>query len=105
MSNYDIIAEIKLEDFTSQPVDTTWQIRFADENVLPAKLIDSALLHLPSKFNREAFRLTFRTDQTNEYYHQAVQTLLHPDLGEIPLLMVPIGPDPEGFQQYEITIS
>lgn len=105
MSNYDILARITLEDFTSPPADTTWQIRFADDNTLPARLTGSAPLQLPSHFNRDAFKLTFRTEQTNEYYHQAIHTLIHPSLGEIPLLMVPIGPDPEGFQQYEITIS
>ena len=62
--------------------------------------------HLPfPDQQREGFTLVFRTSQKNEYFEQGTFLFKHPKIGDIPLFMVPIGPDSEGYMQYEIVIN
>lgn len=53
---------------------------------------------------REPFSLLIRADMADGYWPQGNYFLSHPELGELELFMVPIGPDAEGMR-YEISFS
>ena len=49
---------------------------------------------------RESFALLF-TSSEREPARQGTYSLGHPDVGEVELFLVPVGPSPEGGMQYE----
>ena len=53
---------------------------------------------------RTPFTLLFHDADTSRYAPQQVFTLRHPELGELELFMVPLGPDEQGMR-YEAVIS
>lgn len=53
---------------------------------------------------RTPFSLLIRAEMRHGYWPQGTYVLGHPELGDLELFMVPIGPDAEGMR-YEISFS
>lgn len=53
---------------------------------------------------RVPFSLVFHSADRERYWPQQIFTLRHPDLGELALFMVPLGPDDRGMQ-YEAVVN
>lgn len=53
---------------------------------------------------RKPFFIVLRTEQKDRYYPQGIYTVIHPEKGEIPLFLVPLGPDSQGMR-YEAVFS
>ncbi len=85
-------------------VNQSFQIRFPDGITLPAELIKATEVNSFSPIERKPFSIIFRTAQKTEYYQQAICTLHHPEKGELPLFLVPIGFDNQGMK-YEAVFS
>lgn len=79
-------------------------IRFTPEVTLEARLIEVSEVHGSTPLERNPFHLVLQTQQKNEYYQQAIYTLIHPEKGEMQLFMVPLGNDGNGMR-YEIVFS
>ncbi len=79
-------------------LNQTFSIRFTPEVIMPAELIAGQNWGEVPDNQRQPFNLIFRTAQKNEYYPQAIYTLLHPTLGELPIFFVPLGPDKLGMR-------
>ncbi|MEI6409099.1 MAG: hypothetical protein WCR52_06940 [Bacteroidota bacterium] len=78
-------------------------IRFTPEVTLESELIEAKETRSSTvNDNRAPFSLVFRTQQKTEYYNQANFIVLHPELGEIVMFMVPIGFDAVGMMYQAI---
>lgn len=97
------LSKITIEDFQKYK-SGHFTIRFTPEVELIAELTEINELKLHSESTRLPFSLIFRTEQKNEYYPQSTFILIHPESGEIPVFMVPIGPDDQGMR-YEAIFS
>lgn len=82
----------------------TFPIRFTHEVTLPAELIQVTEVNSYSPVERKPFSLVFRTAQKTEYYQQTICVLQHPEKGDMPIFLVPLGLDPEGMR-YEAVFS
>ncbi len=67
-----------------------------------AKIIEIEELSKLSAISNQPFSVLFRTEQFNKYYPQATYLLQQPIKGEIPIFLVPIGPDKEGMKYQAI---
>ena len=85
-------------------LNQTFPIRFTQEVTLPAELIQVNEVDGYSPIERKPFSIVFRTEQTAEYYQQAVCILQHPEKGELALFLVPLGLDSQGMR-YEAVFS
>ncbi len=95
--------KIEIADFKgllNQQVD----IRFSNEVILPAKLIEVTTLGGYSPLERNPFSITVRTEQKTEYYQQGTYIMQHPNMGQIYIFFVPLGMDKEGMK-YEAVFS
>lgn len=102
---HDPIADLTIDDFPLDS-DLDWKIGFTTlQEPLPARLTEVRRHAQLWEGHRIGFSLVYVTRQTKEYYRQGIYHLIHPRLGVLPLMMVPVGPNPEGFMQYEIVIS
>jgi hypothetical protein len=59
---------------------------------------------LREELGRVPFSLIFHAADGDRFWGQQIFVLRHPDLGELSLFMVPIGPDERGMQ-YQAVIS
>ena len=59
---------------------------------------------LREQLGRVPFSLLFHATHRDGYWPQQTFNLRHPELGEFPLFMVPLGPDDRGMR-YEAVIS
>jgi hypothetical protein len=91
------LSKITIEDFQKYK-GHHFTIRFTPEVELSAELMEISELKQYSKTERIPFSVIFRTGQKNEYYPQATFILIDPESGEMPLFMVPIGPDQNGMR-------
>jgi hypothetical protein len=98
-----MLDTLSIADFEPY-LQTEFSIRFTQEVTLPSQLIEAKTLHTYSELERKPFSLTFRTQQKEEYYNQAIFGLQHPEKGEILMFMVPLGLDSEGMR-YEAIFS
>ncbi len=105
MEQTDIITQLQASDFTIDP-EQKWQI-IVHETIAPIEArLTKVMNHIPREGNfRDGFSLTFVTDLKDKYYLQGNYQLIHPQKGALLLFMVPIGPDKEGFIQYEIIFT
>ncbi len=98
-----MLDELHASDFT--PLEgSVLPIRFNPQVTLDARLIEVSEVKGESPLSRNPFHLVFQTEQKNEYYPQAIYTLIHPEKGDIELFMVPLGDDGKGMR-YEIVFS
>jgi hypothetical protein len=97
------INEITVTDF-KELLNKSFEILFDSESMLEAELIEVLELKNSQMINREPFSLTFRTSQKNEYYQQGNYLIKYKNKLEMPLFMVPIGPDAKGMR-YEAIFS
>ena len=98
-----MIGELRVETF--EPLlDKVFEIDFGGGPVA-STLIDVKSLTPPSADHegRQPWSLLFRAD-SDELWEQATYPVRHPDLGELSLFLVPIGPDKEGMQ-YEAVFT
>jgi hypothetical protein len=96
----DIIEIADFESLLNQQVD----IRFSNEVILPATLIEVTTLGGYSPLERNPFSIVVRTGQKTEYYQQGTYIMHHPNMGEIYIFFVPLGMDKEGMK-YEAVFS
>ncbi|MDZ4678813.1 MAG: hypothetical protein SH848_19870 [Saprospiraceae bacterium] len=91
------LLTLVVEDF--EPLlNQTLQVRFAPEVTLDATLAEVTRLNSHFDVPRQPFSFILRTAQKNEYYPQAVFSVVHPVKGELPVFLVPIGPDEKGMR-------
>ncbi len=98
-----MLDTLSIADFEPY-LQTEFSIRFTQEVTLPSLLIEAKTLNTYSELERKPFSLTFRTQQKDTYYNQAIFGLQHPEKGEILMFMVPLGLDSEGMR-YEAIFS
>jgi len=90
-------ALLSIEDF--EPfLSQTLQIQFTPEVTMDAELIEVKPSESYAVLPRKAFSITLRTAQKDEYYPQSTFMVLHPVKGELPLFLVPLGPDEAGMR-------
>lgn len=94
---------LQVSDFAPL-LNHSFPIRFADDAILPAELIQVNEVEGFSPVERKPFSLVFRTAQKNAYYQQAIATLEHPEKGALALFLVPLGLDGQGMR-YEAVFS
>jgi len=92
---------LSLEDFI-QYLNKSLKLCFNTAVTMDAKIIEIEKLPKLSEFSNQPFSVLFRTEQFNEYYTQATYLLQHPIKGEVPIFLVPIGPDKEGMKYQAI---
>lgn len=80
------------------------QICFNPEVTLEARLIEISEVKSGTHLERNPFQMVLQTQQKDEYYPQAIYTLIHPAKGDMQLFMVPLGNDGNGMR-YEIVFS
>ena len=78
------------------------QVRFNAEAVLDAELINLVRLDKFDALPRDPFSFILRTNQKQEYFPQATFIIVHPVKGEIPVFLVPLGPDNIGMKYQAI---
>lgn len=71
-------------------------IRFSEEAILPAELIQVRSLTSYTPLEREPFAIVMRTDQQTHYFQQTVGILEHPEKGDLHIFFVPTGFDGQG---------
>ncbi|MDX1941516.1 MAG: hypothetical protein SFU99_13240 [Saprospiraceae bacterium] len=98
-----MLETLTIADFKPH-LNQALSIRFTPEVTLPATLTAVTAWGSESDKFRQPFTLEFRTTQKNEYYQQGTFMIVHPALGELPVFMVPLGPDSEGMR-YEVVFS
>lgn len=105
MTQTDIIAKLTSSDFPVDP-DHDWKI-VIHESIPPIQAkLSKVLNHIPREGDfRQGFSLTFVTELKTLYYPQGTYTLIHPEFGNLPLFMVPVGKDKDGFILYEIIFN
>lgn len=79
-------------------------IRFTQEVTLPAELIQVKEVNSFTPIERKPFSVVFRTEQKTEYYEQTICILQHPEKGDVPLFLVPLGLDSQGMR-YEAVFA
>jgi hypothetical protein len=91
------------QDFESL-IDNAIKIHFNDDYILLAEVIAvlEGMTYVESI--RTPFSVVMRTDQKNQYFEQGTYPIIHPDKGEIPVFLVPIGPDEFGMR-YEAVFN
>ncbi|MBK8506532.1 MAG: hypothetical protein IPL46_32645 [Saprospiraceae bacterium] len=100
----EVIANLNPEHF---PIDQeiVWKIVF-DQTLTPyTAILKTVRNHLKVEGFRAGFSLIFTTHQTDQHYTQGIYNLIHPVLGNLPLFMVPLGPESDGRMQYEIIFN
>lgn len=85
-------------------LNQTLPIRFSEAITMPAELISVREVNNYSPVERIPFSIILRTGQKTEYYEQTICILQHPEKGEIPLFLVPLGLDSEGMR-YEAVFA
>lgn len=95
------LINITFEDFAPY-LHQTLQIRFNPEVVLDAELIDLVRLDKFDELPRDPFSFILQTNQKQDYFPQATVIILHPVKGEIPVFLVPLGPDNIGMKYQAI---
>ncbi len=98
-----MLDQLQASDFAHLE-GTTLSVRFHPEVTLETNLIEVSETRGESPLIRNPFRLVLQTQQKNEYYPQAIYTLIHPEKGDLQLFMVPLGSDGNGMR-YEIVFS
>lgn len=90
-------------DFTPH-LHQTLRIRFETGATLPAELIEVKETQNYTPAGRIPFFIVLRTEQKDRYYPQGIYTVEHPEKGDLPLFLVPLGPDGKGMR-YEAVFS
>ncbi len=97
------LLTLQVEDF--EPLlNQTVQVRFTPEVTLDAQVTEVKRLNAHLDLPRQPFSFILTTAQKNEYYPQAVFGVIHPEKGELPVFLVPLGPDAKGMR-YEAIFS
>lgn len=97
------LQELTHQDF-SKFLNQSFNIKFGENAILPAELIEAKELNGYSPLQRKPFLIVFRTQQKNEYYQQATFIVEHPEKGAIPIFLSPKGLDSVGMK-YEAVFS
>lgn len=98
-----MLDQLQASDFTDLK-GSVLSIRFTPEVTLDAQLIEVSEVKGDSPLSRTPFHLVLQTQQKNEYYNQAIYTLIHPEKGDLDLFMAPLGDDGKGMR-YEVVFS
>lgn len=98
-----MIENLRRESFDPF-LDQVFEIDFGDGPV-PSTLVNIRSLTPPAENyeGRQPWSLLFRTP-ADMLFEQATYRVRHPDLGELHLFLVPIGPDKEGMR-YEAVFA
>ncbi|GAB3181251.1 DUF6916 family protein [Telluribacter humicola] len=80
------------------------QVHFTPDVTLTAELVEVTELGGYSPLERMPFSIVIRTDQKKEYYNQGTFVVEHPQLGALPVFLVPLGLDGKGMR-YEAVFS
>ncbi len=98
-----MLDQLQAIDF-SPLLNQKLNLRFSDEIILPAEILEVREVPGYSPLPRKPFAIVVRTDQKTHYYHQTTAILEHPDKGDLPIFFVPIGFDGEGVR-YEAVFA
>ncbi len=90
-----MLDQLQASDF-SPLLNQTMQIRFSEEVILPAELVQVRDVESYTPLERKPFAIVFRTDQQTHYYHQTIAILEHPEKGDLSVFFVPVGFDGKG---------
>ena len=98
-----MVKELLRESFEPH-LNTMFEVDFGNGPEM-STLIDVRSVVAPSEDHqgRQPWSLLFRT-ASHEHYRQATYPIRHPELGEMALFLVPIGPDKDGMR-YEAVFS
>lgn len=91
------------QDFESL-IDNSLKIHFNDDYILQAVIIAVLEGMVYSESIRTPFSVVLRTDQKNQYFEQGTYPIIHPEKGNIPVFLVPLGPDDKGMK-YEAVFN
>lgn len=80
-------------------LNTTFAVHYSDTDSFDALLIEVKTLgQKPEDSNqRWAYSLLFHIPEKESYLVQRIYRLSHPDMGDIDLFLVPLGPDETGM--------
>ena len=99
-----MLEKLSAADF--QPyLNDTFLILLPEMEPWPATLVTITEMDgLRGGYTREettihAFSLVFRSEETTRYLGQNTYTIEHPQMGQLPIFLVPIGPDPRADHQ------
>ncbi len=88
---------LHMADFTPW-LNHVFAINFSGAGDYPARLTEVKEINSFTTIQRKPFSIVFRTDQKTEYFQQAICILRHPEKGDLPLFLVPIGFDGVGMR-------
>jgi hypothetical protein len=91
------------QDFKSL-INNSIKIHFNDDYILPAEVISISEGMTYAESIRTPFSVIFRTDQKGQYFEQGTYPIIHPEKGNIPVFLVPLGPDDKGMK-YEAVFN
>lgn len=102
MDAYDL-SKITADNF-SKYLNQTLDVHFTETQIVPSVLTRVTLLNSYTPLERSPFSLEFQTDGDHTYRPQGIYQIAHPDIRNIEVFLVPIGPDPKGMR-YEAVFS
>ncbi|SEJ01497.1 hypothetical protein SAMN05216327_105284 [Dyadobacter sp. SG02] len=102
MEAYDL-SKITIDDF-SKYLNQTLDVRFTDAQTTPAVLTRVTALNSYTPIERGPFSVELQTTGDHTHRPQGIYQILHPDIKELDLFLVPIGPDASGMR-YEAVFS
>lgn len=97
-----MLDKLTIEHFEAL-IDHDIELRFG-EQVQEARVVEITQRGQPPEDGREPFNVILESGSNDGYWPQGVHTLVHPEHGELPLFMVPLGPGEAGMR-YEIVIN
>ena len=86
-------------------VDTKFVLQIDEANSMELELVEVAALTKGSHSKRDPYSVLF-LGPFDPILNQAIQTLSHPEMGEIEIFLVPVGPDSQNRGiQYEAVFN
>ena len=91
------------DDF-SKYKDQTLDVYFSETQIVPSVLTRVTRLSSYTPLERGPFSLEFQTSGDHSHRPQGIYKIAHPDIRNIEVFLVPIGPDAKGMR-YEAVFS
>lgn len=100
MEAYDL-SKITADDFKSH-LNKNIDVYFNPGQPVALEVIEVELTKNYSVLERESFSIVFRMNGENGFYPQGTYSVAHPELGQIDIFLVPLGPDANGMRYQTI---
>lgn len=95
-----MLDTLSMETFKSH-VGESFRIAFTDGEIELTLILATPITAgepEPDPAKRSPFSLTFRGGPVDRFLPQRIYELEHPELGSLPIFLVPLGPDGEGMR-------